>query len=85
AEKYFIGYFKKRTGITPARFLTEERLRFAASLLASTRKSVAQIAGESGFADAGYFAKVFRRGRGLSPTEYRDRASGARTGELLVI
>lgn len=72
-EKYFNEYFKRCAATTPNRFIVEQRLRYAASLLANTRKKIEAVAEEAGFADGNYFSKVFKRYRGLPPAEYRAR------------
>jgi AraC-like DNA-binding protein len=73
SEKYFIDYFRRRASTTPNRFIVEERLRFASSLLVGTRKKIAAVAQESGFSEDNYFSKVFKRHRGMPPAEYRER------------
>ena len=45
----------------------------ASSLLASTSSPVGLIAEEVGYSDPMTFSKVFRRRRGMSPTEFRER------------
>ena len=46
-------------------------MKRAADLLASTNKTVAAIAYESGFSDAGYFCRTFRKVYGQTATAYR--------------
>jgi AraC-like DNA-binding protein len=72
-EKYFIDYFKRRAGTTPNRFIVAQKMRFAASLLMNTRKSVSAVAAELGFSEDNYFSRVFRQNLGLSPSEFRER------------
>ena len=64
--------FKKYMGCTPVGFLTEFRLQKAAELLRETDMSVTEIAYETGFSGASYFAETFRGGFGCSPKEYRN-------------
>lgn len=68
-------YFRSRTGVTPAHFMTEVRVQEAARLLATTRLSLERIARACGFANANHFGKVFRRFRHQSASSYR-RAVG---------
>ncbi len=71
----FSHHFQSRTGLTPARFMTEVRVHAAAHLLITTRLPLARIADECGFANANHFGKVFRRFRHQSAGAYR-RALG---------
>lgn len=64
-------FFRTRTGLTPAHFMTEVRVQEAARLLTSTRLPLHHIARECGFANANHFGKVFRRFRHQSAGEYR--------------
>ena len=63
---------KSIVGLTPADFLREARIKRACQLLATTQKSVAEVAYSCGFSDPKYFGKCFRASIGCSPTEYRN-------------
>jgi AraC-like DNA-binding protein len=67
----FSHHFRTRTGMTPAHFMTEVRVQEAARLLATTQRSLADIAKACGFANANHFGKVFRRYRSQSAGGYR--------------
>lgn len=67
----FSHFFRARTGHSPAGFITEVRVQQAERLLATTSLTLAQIARDSGFANANHFGKVFRRFRQQSPHVYR--------------
>lgn len=56
---------------SPVAYLIDHRLKCAAQILRSTEKSVASIAAEVGFANAGYFCRKFRELYLLTPNEYR--------------
>lgn len=64
--------FKKYMDCTPIGFLTEVRLQKAAELLRETDMTITEIAYESGFTGASYFAEIFRSHFGCSPREYRE-------------
>lgn len=64
--------FKKETGRTMTHYLQMLRIEEAKQLLRTERKSIEWIAGAVGFDDAAYFARVFKKREGISPTEYRD-------------
>jgi len=63
--------FVRATGETPMRYLLKLRLEHAASLLAHTDTSIAEIAIASGFEDSNYFSRAFRKVYHLSPREFR--------------
>jgi AraC-like DNA-binding protein len=67
----FSHFFRARTGLSPARFMTEVRVQQAEHLLTTTRLTLERIARECGFANANHFGKVFRRFRQQSPNVYR--------------
>lgn len=64
---------KSLTGLTPADFMREARIKRACQLLKSSETAVADIAYQCGFTDPKYFSKCFRNTLGCSPSEYRVR------------
>jgi len=75
SRSHFTHHFRARTGLSPARFMTEVRVQEAARTLVATRAPLKQIANDWGFANANHFGKVFRRFQHQSPAVYR-RAIG---------
>ena len=73
SRNYLDEIFKKEMGVSPKEFLMNYRMEKASSLLASTSSPVGLIAEEVGYSDPMTFSKVFRRRRGMSPTEFRER------------
>ena len=69
--------FRKWFSETPLTYLTHYRLEKAAGLLESTDLPITEIALDTGFSDANYFAICFRKQFAMSPTEYRNGRSGA--------
>lgn len=63
--------FKKIYNATPARYIKERRLDFAAQLLHSTEHPIADIAFEVGFQDPTTFSASFRQKFKHSPSQYR--------------
>ncbi len=57
------------------RVITENRMRRACYLLASTEMPVRDIARSVGYADTDYFFKVFRKFTGATPLSYRKEQS----------
>jgi AraC-like DNA-binding protein len=72
SRSHFSHYFRARTGLTPARFVTEARVREAARLLVQSRAPLSQVASACGFANANHFSRVFRRYQHLTPGAYRN-------------
>ena|ERR1700722_1498473 len=72
---YFLRIFKRVTGLSPAQYVRNARLRAAANDLLATRYSVAQIAYASGFNDISHFNASFRAAFGRSPTRWRGRST----------
>lgn len=72
SRAHFSRLFTASEGISPASFVRQERMRRAARLLGShSHLALKEIAMMTGFDDPNYFAKVFRRFFGTSPTEFR--------------
>ena len=68
--------FRHYLGEPPMAYLTRWRLRLGARALASTSRSVAQIAAEVGYESEAAFNRAFKREYGLPPARYRkDRTS----------
>ena len=64
--------FAKYLGQTPKQNLTQYRLNQSMELLKASDMTIIEIAGETGFASASYYAETFRKWTGKSPTEYRN-------------
>lgn len=64
---------KALTGYSPNELLRIARLKKAASLLASTEKTVAEITYEVGFSSPSYFTKCYKDYFGESPTDFLKR------------
>lgn len=67
----FSRTFKKEYGITFQEYLIRLRIDRAQNLLAKSRLSVTDVAGEAGFGDLSHFTRTFRRYVGSSPSAYR--------------
>ena len=62
---------KAITGLSPVELLRKMRLQQGYVLLATTNKTVQEIAFEVGFGTPGYFSKCFRQQYGKYPMELR--------------
>jgi YesN/AraC family two-component response regulator len=70
--KYIGTLFKKKTGMTIKGYQMMLRINQGAKLLCETDLSFSAIASETGFYDAFYFSKMFKRLKGISPKLFRD-------------
>ncbi|WP_113393354.1 AraC family transcriptional regulator [Rhizobium sp. SYY.PMSO] len=72
SRAHFSRVFAESEGVPPAEFVLQQRMQRAAKLLAKAAFiPVKEVAIMSGFDDANYFSKVFRRIYGINPTEFR--------------
>jgi AraC-like DNA-binding protein len=61
-------------GISPKQYLIRIRAEHAATLLATTDRSIAEVAAECGYYDQSQLTRQFRGHIGLTPREYRKSA-----------
>lgn len=69
---HFRMLFRKLNGRPPQQFLIECRLKKAESMLLTTRKSIAEIAEESGIGSVYYFSRLFASHYHVPPCRYRN-------------
>jgi AraC-like DNA-binding protein len=73
SRAHFSRSFASMTGLAPAEYVLQERMKRAAKLLIANRDlPVKEIAALCGVPDNNYFSKVFRRTYDISPTDFRD-------------
>jgi AraC family transcriptional activator FtrA len=73
SDRTFARRFTAETGTTPHRWLTQQRILAARSLLEESDLGVEQIAARVGFNSAVVMREHFRREVGLAPVDYRRR------------
>lgn len=73
SSTYICVLFKEETGVTINRYITEFRMEKSKDILKDKSLKVADIAKKVGYQEGDYFAKLFRKIEGLSPSEYRER------------
>lgn len=73
SERTFARRFVAETGTTPHKWLSQQRILAARSLLEESDLSVEQIAARVGFNAAVVLREHFRRVIGVSPSDYRRR------------
>lgn len=70
---YFRRVFHAEMGVSPKEYLISLRIRHAVALLESGYYSVEKVAELSGFDSSKYFATVFKRSTGRTPSSYFSR------------
>jgi len=71
----FARGFKRATGTSPYRFVTQERINQARRLLTDTSISITDIALACGFSHQEHLTRIFHRETGATPAAYRKRAA----------
>ncbi|GAB6616442.1 MULTISPECIES: bifunctional transcriptional activator/DNA repair enzyme AdaA [Bacillus] len=65
--------FKKTTGISPIEYILQFRIVKAAEQLLQTNQSIKEISTAVGIENPEYFATLFKKKTGFTPTEYRKK------------
>lgn len=68
--------FARHMGCAPLHYQQELRMERACRLLSLPWMSIEQVARNCGYADAHYFARLFRKKFGLSPSQWRNTQTG---------
>jgi AraC family transcriptional regulator len=71
SSHHFGEAFKLSTGISPHRYVMQQRLQVARQLLSDGERSIAEIAYATGFASQAHLTVNFRRLIGATPAQYR--------------
>ena len=71
----FRRIFEKCIGQKPLDYLNKLRIDYAKELLQSGFYNIESVAAMCGFRDPKYFSTVFKRVRGISPSEYKKKFS----------
>lgn len=73
---YLSRVFHRATGEQLSSYITAARIEAAKGMLRRSNLKAYEIAAMVGFETANYFAKVFRRVTGMTPTEFRSGRAG---------
>lgn len=73
---HFVRAFRAAAGLTPMRWLRQQRLQAARTLLLTTGQPLRAIASQVGFADEFQLSRVFRREVGTPPSRLRGALVG---------
>ena len=68
----FSRFFKWRTGKSISEYIIDVRLGHAARMLADSTMAVVEICYRCGFNNISNFNRIFKRKKGLTPTEFRE-------------
>ena len=71
SEAYFCKLFKQCFQVNFSAYLNEYRIARAKELLVTTDIGVKDVSQACGYADSSYFARVFKRQTGQTPSDYR--------------
>lgn len=73
---HYLGkYFKKQTGETFQEYISNYKLRLIESRLLNSDMRINEIADELHFSDESHLNKVFRKHKGINPSEFRKQYS----------
>lgn len=68
---WFIRSFKQYTGSTPMQYILAKRIYNAEALLQNESYNITEISNIIGYDNPLYFSRIFKKVKGISPTEYR--------------
>ncbi|MCD9025396.1 helix-turn-helix domain-containing protein [Cohnella silvisoli] len=74
SRSYFHTLFRAQTGLTPARYWNQCRIKKAQNDLLETNDSVTKIAERFGFSSLYVFTRLFHQMVGVTPTDYRQQS-----------
>ena len=71
---YLSAVFKKATGQTVTEYIFNRRMEYAEYLLTTSKLQIQTIATLCGIIDTQYFSKLFKKHKGTSPLQFRNKA-----------
>jgi YesN/AraC family two-component response regulator len=73
SDAYFCKLFKQCFDKNFITYLNDFRTQKAIELLGDVTVSIKDVSYKTGYRDANYFARIFKRNTGLTPSEYREK------------
>jgi len=75
-KSYLSSQFKKETGMTITDFINSKKIDHAVFMINAQSGSFSEIAAACGISDITYFTRLFKKYKGMSPSEYRALVTG---------
>jgi len=72
-KNYFSTFFRVNIGVTPQKYIIRFRINKACELMANQGLTISDISRSVGYDDTLGFSKIFKKEKGLSPKNYRER------------
>ena len=82
SPNYVSDYFKRQTGETLQNYINTYRMHLIEARLLHTSYRLNEIANDFGLADVSHLNKLFKKYRGMSPTEFRKIKMNIRKAEV---
>ena len=70
SEQYFRKLFKKEFGMSPKKYIIENRIKRAQALILTNHYTISEISELCGYADYNHFSTEFKKATGVSPSQY---------------
>ncbi len=67
----FYRFFKRELGMSPIEFVLSEKIKHAKKLLKNPSIQINEVCYLSGFEDANYFIRLFKKHEGVTPKQYQ--------------
>lgn len=67
----FYRFFKRELGMSPLEFILNEKLKCAKKLLKNPSIQINEVCYLSGFENANYFSRLFKKHEGMTPKQYQ--------------
>jgi len=67
----FYRHFKRELGMSPIEFILNEKIKYAKKLLSNPNINVSEVSYATGFEDANYFIRLFKKHEGVTPKQYQ--------------
>lgn len=80
SERSLVRRFRQATGLSPMRYLRDQRLREARALLQHSDANIAEVGWRCGFSSPSRFTQAFREDQAMTPSAWRAAVRGKRFG-----